>query len=401
MAASFIARQPIFDKRLHVYGYELLFRSGPENLFRPSPVTSPAVIADSITLFDLQTLTGNTRAFINADELALRLGAPRLIPPERLVVEILENVRATDEIVAICRELHADGYVLALDDFVDSPESAPFVDVVDFLKVDFRLLDEAGRASIAKKYGGNNISLLAEKVETEEELADARCLGYNYFQGYFFCRPSMIRSGTIPGNKLIYLELLNAVAPVELDYARIEEILKREPSLLYRLLRYMNSPLLGLRAEIHSIRHALALLGEQEFRRWVSIFAIIAMAKGKPPELVRTALTRAYFCEEFAAPAHLVDKRPGLFLMGLLSVTDALLDKPMAEILSGLPIAKEVKDALVGGDNRLHDVYELLLALEHAEWPNLDTYAGRLGCAEENIPLVYEHALQKALAVGV
>lgn len=401
MAASFIARQPIFDKRLHVYGYELLFRNGPENLFRPSAVASPAVIADSITLFDLQTLTGNTRAFINADELALRLGAPRLIPPERLVVEILENVPATDEIVGICRELRADGYVLALDDFVDSPESTPFLEVVDFLKVDFRLLDEAGRARIAKKYRGNNLSLLAEKVETEEELADARRLGYMYFQGYFFCKPSMIRSGTIPGNKLIYLELLDAMAPAELDYSRIEEILKREPSLLYRLLRYMNSPLLGLRAEVHSIRHALALLGEQEFRRWVSIFAIIAMAKGKPPELVRTALTRAYFCEEFAVPAHLTGKRSELFLMGLLSVTDALLDKPIAEILSGLPIAREVKDALVGADNHLHDVYELLLALEHAEWPNLSEHAQRLDCSEEEIPVAYKHALEKALAVGM
>lgn len=211
----------------------------------------------------------------------------------------------------------------------------------------------------------------------------------------------MMQSRSIPGNKLVYLELLNAVAPDELDCSLIEGILKREPSLRYRLLRYLNSPLLGLRSEIHSIRHALALLGEQEFRRWVSVFAIISMSSDKPPELIRTALTRGYFCEEFSTPAHLADKKSTLFLMGLLSVTDALLDKPIGEVLRGLPIDHEVKTALLGGENRLHDVYELLLALERAEWPHLSTYVKRLGCPEENVSLAYQSALQKASAIGV
>jgi EAL and modified HD-GYP domain-containing signal transduction protein len=394
-----MARQPIFDKRLRVYAYELLFRGGPQNFFQPSPNAASSVIADSITLFDLQALTGSARAFINVDELALRLGAPRLLPPDRIVVEILETVKASDEIVSICRELREAGYTLALDDFVDDPAVAPLVEFAHFLKVDFQLLDHQGRERIAAKYGKNGLRLLAEKVETEQELAEARRLGFAYFQGYFFCKPWMLETRGIPGNKLVYLELLNAVAPEELDFAVIENILKREPSLLYRLLRYLNSPLLGLRGEVRSIRHALTLLGEQEFRRWVSVFAVIAMSSGKPPELIRTALTRAYFCEEFAGPAHLAAKRSSLFLMGLLSVTDALLDKPIAEVLRGLPIMQEIKTALLGGENRLHDVYELLLALERAEWPHLSAYVERLHCPEESIPDAYRTALQRAAAV--
>ncbi|MGB9431272.1 MAG: hypothetical protein WBQ89_03430, partial [Candidatus Acidiferrum sp.] len=172
-------------------------------------------------------------------------------------------------------------------------------------------------------------------------------------------------------------------------------------SLLYRLLRYLNSHLLGLHTEVHSVRQALSLFSEHEFCRWVSIFAVVAMSGGKPPELVRTALARAYFCEEFSGALGLSEKKSSLFLMGLLSITDALLDKPIAEVLRSLPVAQEVKIALVGGDNRFRDVYELLLALERAEWSELSTHVKRLGCNEESIPISYESALQKATNVAL
>src|SRR5271165_1247021 len=231
MHERFIARQPIFDKRLRVYAYELLFRGGPQNYFQPSKNAASSVIADSMTLFDLQTLTGPARAFVNVDELALRLGAPRLLPPDRIVVEILETVNPTPEIVNICRGLRAAGYVLALDDFVDDPKLAPLVEVAQFLKVDFQLLDAGARERIAKKYNNGSLALLAEKVETEHELAEARHLGFAYFQGYFFCKPSMIETRDIPSNKLVQLGLLDAVAAPELNYAAIESLLNREPSL--------------------------------------------------------------------------------------------------------------------------------------------------------------------------
>ena len=394
-----MARQPIFDKRLRVFAYELLFRSGPQNFYQPVPNASATVIADSITLFDLQSLTGNARAFVNVDELALRLDAPRLLPPDRVVVEILETVTPTDEIVETCKKLRDAGYTLALDDFDDNPRLAPLVEMANFLKIDFQLSNHEARARMAAKYAKSGLSLLAEKVETEEELAEARRLGFSYFQGYFFCKPSMTETPSIPENKRLYLELLNASIPVELDYAVIEDIFKREPSLLYRFLRYLNSPPLGLRTEVHSVRQALTLLGEQDFRRWVSVFAIVSMSNGKPSELIRTALTRAYFCEELSGATRLADKKASLFLMGLLSVTDALLDKPIADILRDLPISQEVKTALVGGENPLHDVYKLLLALEHAQWPNLSACVQRLGCPEENVPTAYQSALQKASAI--
>ena len=401
MHEKFIARQPIFDKRLRVYAYELLFRGGPQNFFQARNHASSSVIADSLTLSDLQNLTGDARAFINVDELALRLGAPRLLPPDRIVVEILESVKPTDEIVGICRELRQDGYSLALDDFLGDPALQPLVDLAHYLKVDFTLLDADGRKRVAEKYLGNGLSLLAEKVETQNDLDEARNLGYCYFQGYFFCKPSMLETRDIPGNKLIQLQLLSAVASQDLNCDAIEILLNQDPSLLYRLLRYLNSPALGLQSEVTSIRHAITLLGDNEFRRWVSIFAVIAMSSGKPPELIHTALTRAYFCEEFSVPAGFHDKSSTMFLMGLLSVSDALLDRPMKEVVGSLPIDPEVKAALCGGENRYRDLYEVLLALERAEWPRLATYTERLGCPEDNVPDSYQSALQKASAVSV
>ncbi len=400
MAEKFIARQPILDARERVFAYELLFRGGPNNAFHPYANASSSVIADSITLFDLQMLTGNTRAFINVDEVALRLGAPRLLPPDRVVIEILETVRPTKEIIAICRELHDAGYQIALDDFLDAPNLAPLVELAQFIKVDFKLLGQEGREDLARKYRAKSIALLAEKVETKREMEEARSLGFSYFQGYFFCRPAMLETRDISGNRLVQMQLLSAVASPELDYNAIESLLKQDPSLLYRLLRYLNSPVLGLRSEVNSIRQAIALLGEKEFRRWASIFAVVSMMNGNSPELIRTALTRAYFCEDFSARAGLNENSSTLFLMGLLSVSDALLDRPMDEVLNSLAVTPELKAALCGGTNKLSDVYQLLLAMERAEWPKLTDHATRLGCPEDTIPDSYKQAIQKASTIA-
>lgn len=396
MYERFIARQPIFDERLKVFAYELLFRAGPQNVFQPRKEASSSVIVDSATLFDLQALTGHAKAFINVDESALLSGAPRLLPPQRIVVEVLETVNPTPELVEACADLNKAGYTLALDDFADHAKWQPFLPYAKYLKVDFRASDGDARRAIAKRYRSNGMRLLAEKVETQADVKEARALGYSYFQGYFFCKPTMVEGKDIPGNKLTYLQLLEAISAPELPYQKIEDLMKHEPSLVFKLLRYLNSPLVGLRIEVHGIREAIALLGEKEFRRWVSIVAITSMAWDKAPELVRTALTRAYFCEEISGAIGMTAQRADLFLMGLLSVVDALLDRPLDQLLATLPVSDEIRSALCGGSNRFRDVYETLLAYEQADWAKLSAVAATLPTIEAQVPAFYLSAVGRA-----
>ncbi len=396
MYERFIARQPIFDERLKVFAYELLFRAGPQNIFQPRKEASSSVIVDSATLFDLQTLTGHAKAFINVDEAAILSGAARLLPANRIVVEILETVSPTPEVVRACSELCEAGYTLALDDYVAHPKWEPLLRLVKFLKVDFRDSDEDARSAIAKRHRSNGVHLLAEKVETQEDMKHARNLGYTFFQGYFFCKPTMVEGKDIPGNKLTYLQLLEAISEPELSYSRVEELLKHEPSMVYKLLRYLNSPLVGLRVEIHGVREAIALLGEREFRRWVSIVAIVSMASDKAPELIRTALTRAYFCEDLSQLIGMGDQSSDLFLMGLLSVTDVLLDRPLEQIIASVPVSAEVRAALCGGANRFRDVYDTLLAYERGDWATLSATVARFNSIEAQVPGCYLAAAGRA-----
>jgi c-di-GMP-related signal transduction protein len=396
----FVARQPIFDERLKVFAYELLFRAGPQNIFQPRKDASSRVIADSATLFDLQTLAGNAKAFMNVDDAAILSGAPRLLPAQRIVVEILETATPTPEIVQAREALCKDGYVLALDDFADDPKWAPMLPYVKFLKVDFRASGSERRQEIVRRYRSNGRQLLAEKVETQADMKEARRLGYSFFQGYCFCKPTMVAGKDIPGNKLTYMQLLEAIAAPEISYPKIENLMKHEPSFVYKLLRYLNSPLVGLRIEIHGVREAIALLGEREFRTWVSVVAIASMASDKAPELIRTALTRAYFCEEFATLIDMSAEKSDLFLMGLLSVVDALLDRPMEQVLSSVPVAAEVREALTGDSNRFRDVYETLLAYEQADWNKLTTVAGTFPAIETHVPNCYLTAAGRANAMS-
>ncbi len=400
MYEKFIARQPIFDDKLKLFAYELLFRASPENCFRPQKEASSSVIVDSIMLFDLQMLTGNAKAFINLDLSALQRGAARLLPPDRVIIEILETIAPTQEVVELCKDLRAAGYVLALDDYIGHARWEPLLSLVKYLKVDFRAADSDLRAAVVRRHKGNGMLFLAEKVETQAELNEARSLGYSFFQGYFFCKPSMLSAREIPANKLHYLRLLEAVSPAAFSHEVIEDLLKGDPSLIYKLLRYLNSPLLGLRGEVHGVREAITLLGEKEFRRWISILAIVAMAGDKPPELIRTALTRGFFCEAMAHPAGISPQSSDLFLLGLLSVTDAILDRPIQEILTGLPISPEVRTALCGGANRFRDIYDILLAYERADWPALTATAARLGPVESLIPDCYAAATARTAALA-
>ena len=390
----FLARQPIFNWRRVVYGYELLFRSGLDNFFsHVDGDAASASTADTMILFGIERLTEGKRAFLNCTREFLVRDYAMLLPKDRVVIEILESVKLDEELLAACRRLKAQGYLLALDDFKDSKEWEPLISLADFIKVDLLATPAEEQARLAKKFASDKLRLIAEKVETHEDFKRTLDWGYSYFQGYFFSRPEILRRHDIPPNKLNYLRLLQAANQADMDIQSVAERVKAEASISYRLLRYLNSSAFFLASEVHSIPHALSLLGERGIRRWVSLVAVACMADDKPQELVMLPLIRARFCELLAPRAGLGNVSNDLFLLGLLSAIDAILDMTMADILNELKIRSDIRDALLGTKNGLRDVFDVALLYEMARWEELDAAAEHVHIQSDDVPEQFMEAV--------
>jgi c-di-GMP-related signal transduction protein len=390
----FLARQPIFNWRRVVYGYELLFRSGLDNFFSHKDAdAASASTADTMILFGIERLTEGKRAFLNCTREFLVRDYAMLLPKDRVVIEILESVKLDEELIAACRRLKAQGYLLALDDFKDSKEWEPLISLADFIKVDLLATPAEEQSRLAKKFASDKLRLIAEKVETHEDFKRTLDLGYSYFQGYFFSRPEILRRHDIPPNKLNYLRLLQAANQADMDIQSVAERVKAEASISYRLLRYLNSSAFFLASEVHSIPHALSLLGERGIRRWVSLVAVACMADDKPQELVMLPLIRARFCELLAPRAGLGNVSNDLFLLGLLSAIDAILDMTMADILNELKIRSDIRDALLGTKNGLRDVFDVALLYEMARWEELDAAAEHVHIQSDDVPEQFMEAV--------
>ena len=380
-ALRYVARQPILSGEQKVYGYELLFRDGVEQYFRASDADAASrSTLDTSILMGVEILCDGRLAFINCTREVLLKDYITLLPPTQAVVEILESVPVDDLVIAACQRMRAAGYLVALDDFgVDDPREA-LVQVADIIKVDLRSTSIEQCAALIKRFGTPKRKMLAEKVETREEFLAARNAGFSYFQGYFFRKPELLQAREIPANRIGYLRLLQAITRAEPDPREIEDAIKGEASLVYRLLRYLNSPVFGFTREIKSVRHALAMLGEREVCRWIRLAVTLVAAQNKPTDLVLSALVRGRFCELLSPK--IKHEGSDLFLVGLLSLMDTILDVPMGLVLEGISVDKETKAVLLGQDGPLTPVYELMLAQEAADWEKLGRLSAQLHIQE-------------------
>jgi EAL and modified HD-GYP domain-containing signal transduction protein len=396
----FIARQPIFDRRLNVFGYELLFRNGSENRVAPVEHAAASVIVDSTMLLRLDVLTGRNKTFLNMSHEELRSGAALLLPRSSTIIEIAGQSEADPETIRACQDLQAAGYQLALDGFQDEPHWRPLLPFASFLKLDFRSTSAGQQRSIAQKFSATEIKVIIKKIESRDEYSQAYDSGCSFFQGFFFLRPEILVARDLPARKLNCIRLLAEAAASELQYGVIEQILKREPSLLYKLLRYLNSPALALQREVRSVPNAIALLGEKEFRRWVSVVAVVAASMDEPVEVLRSALTRAYFCEGLSQILGFAQSTTEFFLMGLISLMDVLFARPLPDILSELPLSREVSAALLGGTNVFRDVLQAAVAYENAEWDDFHAIASRAKLNQSLIAEKYETAVSEATSLS-
>lgn len=394
----FVGRQPIFDHNLDVYGYELLFRSGKENHFtgEDGDQATRVTVGNSLNILGLGDVVGAKRVFFNITRTLLLEEMYSVLPADRTVVELLETVEIDDEVIAACGRLREEGYLLALDDFVFGEEYRSLLAMADFVKVDFMATSREQRRSLVEEFGRPGLAFLAERIEKPEEFEEAVALGYRYYQGYFFCKPKIIEGRDISGTKHKYLLLLQASQGSEIDFDQIEQIIKSDGSLSVKLLRYLNSAGAGVREKITSIKQSLVLLGERPLRKWASLLALTCLADDKPSELIRTSLARGQFCELLCEDLGLGGRQLDLFMLGLLSALDALLDCPLSDVLPHLPLANDVKATLLGDSTALGKVHMLVLACERGDW-KAGTMLGRLlGLPEQRVAEVYAESLRWA-----
>jgi len=380
----FVARQAILNRNKDVYGYELLFRSSAENNQfdgTESSYATKSVIAGTLFSVGLEGLLGGKRAFINFDRKMLLEGVCSILPKETLVIELLETVEPDEEVIAACARLKENGFTIALDDFVHRSKFDALLEKVHIIKVDMRSTPRDEQKRLVAKYGRLGIRMLAEKVETLDEFEWAREIGFDFFQGYFFTKPVVVRGRQIETSKMSCLRLIQETQREELDFDKLSRLIKGDVSFSYKLLRFTNSPLFPHRNEIRSVERALSVLGEEGIRRWVAVAALPFLAKDKPQELIVQSLLRAQFSEQIGRIAG-VQAAQNCFLLGLFSLIDAILDRSIEYALEQIKLSPPVESALLGvapPDHRLTIVYSLLRSYENGDWDSVTELATRLG----------------------
>jgi EAL and modified HD-GYP domain-containing signal transduction protein len=399
----FVARQPIFKRNKEVFAYELLFRSGLTNYFDPlqdGEEATSKVITNSFLLIGIPAITEGKKAFINFSEDMLLKGYPSLFPKEIAVVEVLETVGATPEVVQACEALVGEGYVLALDDFLYEDRFLPLIKLAKIIKFDIRQMSLAELEHQAKIVSRYNVKLLAEKIETNEEFEATKKLGFELFQGYFFSRPHIMEGRDIPGSKLHYLQVLKVIQDEDYDFAELAKYVSRDVSLAYKLLKYANSAYFARRQKVESIEMAVAMLGQLTLRKWLSLMMLSYLADDKPSELLRLAAFRGSFCELIADQLLGQRKEAGMFhTVGMFSLLPAMLDKAMADILPELALPEAIQEALlVEVATPLSRTLRLVMAYERGDWENTARLAKKLAIKLDSLPLLYEQAIEIAQA---
>ncbi len=392
---NFIARQPVLDSSKSVFGYELLFRDGLDNCCRAKDGDLATKEVLATTLFDspFHEMVGGKRGLINFTQNLLVGGFPYLFEKDHTVIEVLETVQPDDAVIAACRKLKQAGYTIALDDFLASDLHHPLLKLANIVKVDFKGVQGKNRKTVAENLRSRGLTLLAEKVETHADFREGMDLGYELFQGYFFSKPLVQTIHRTAPAAVACLRMLQVIAEEDFTFEDLNEIVKSDVSISYRILRLVNSPLFSFRPNINSTLHALTLLGRNHIRRFMSILAVNVLGAQKPSELVQTSVIRARLAEQIAAPAGFSTRTSEFFLAGLFSLIDALMDRPMHDLMSDLPVCADVKTALLGGENPIRRTLDMIVAYETANWPGLETSAASLGLDPNILPRLYTSSL--------
>ena len=399
--ALHVARQPILDERGRVFGYELLYRQAPGDTACTAngDLASARVLTGAVLDLGLDTLTCGRFAFLNLTRSLLLSHIDTLVPPDGVVLELLESVEIDREVIDVCRDLHARGYRLALDDFVAGSDAEALLPHVAFVKVDVLNTRPDMVDALSARLSRAGVRMVAEKVETREVFERTRAAGYTLFQGYYFCRPVIQSGAALPSQQLAYLRLLAAMSKPDLTTAEVERLVKQDVSLSMRVLRSINSAAYPIRTEVRSLGQALLLLGIEPIRKWTTVWCLAGLTAGATPELATLALLRGRACELLGEYLPIADSSE-LFLVGLFSLLDVMLSRTMTDAVEGLPLSAGTIAALQGHPNTLRSVLEAVIAYERGEWNDAAALAAACGAPPTALPDCYTSALKWAQDVS-
>lgn len=393
----YIARQPIFKKDLSLFGYELLHRRNANNCYEGGDHSGATaeLVRNSFVVLDFDNLTDGTRGFINFTQDLLEAEIPQILPKEKVVVEILESVEATDPVIEACKNLKDEGYILALDDLIldrQDQDYTPLIEMADIIKIEFPTTDKQEQRKLLEKYK-NKVKFLAEKVETREEYKQAIELGYELFQGYFFCKPMMMKSKEVGSLNVHLIHILKELQKEEPDFSKITETMEKDLGLTYKLLKMANSIYYGATCEIKSLRQAVVRLGIIEMKRWISILLLRDFETDENCELIKVCLLRGKLLSLMAHDLKETQSETDYFFTGVLSSIDIIMDEAMETILAELALSEDVKKALLGEENQLKECLDTVLLYERLEFEEVKNKLVTIGIDFERFAERYLEAL--------
>ena len=394
----YIARQPIFNKNMSIFGYELLHRRNSANYYvsEDNSGATAELVRNSFLVLDFDNLTDGTRGFINFTQDLLEAEIPNILPKEKVVVEILETVEATDIVIEVCKNLKKEGYILALDDLIldrTDHDYTPLIEIADIIKIEFPTADKQKQRELLKKYK-NKVTFLAEKVETREEFKEAVEMGYSLFQGYFFCEPMMLKSKEIASLNIHLIEILKELQKAEPDFFKITETIEKDLGLTFKLLKMANSIYYGAKCEIASLQQAVVRLGIHEMKRWISILLIKDFENDENSELIKVSLLRGKLLSLMARELKRTLLETDFFFTGVLSSIDIIMDQDMGDILQELAISEDVKKALLGEKGSLRDCLDTVLLYERLEFDQARVKLTEMGIDLGRFTELYIEALK-------
>jgi EAL and modified HD-GYP domain-containing signal transduction protein len=369
---TFVGRQPIYDRALEVYAYELLYRHSSDNraAFADGDLATSQLIINTFMEIGLENLVGSKPAFINITGDFFSGQYPLPMSHEQVIFELLESIVPDAGVIAGVRRLVEQGYRIALDDYLLQHDTVPLLELASFVKLDVLAMSHDELACTVERLRHYPLRLVAEKVETPAQYTMCRELGFDLFQGYFFSYPDVIHAHTASANRSVVLSLIAQLQNPEIELRQVEQLIAQDAILSFRLLRYINCATFGLRREVDSIRQALMLLGLGTVRNWATLLLLSQIDHHKPRELMIMALIRARMCELLSVTNPAIDSDQA-FTTGLFSLLDAMLDQPMVSLLDQMPLSLPIKLALLNREGALGILLGDVIRYERGEWDGL------------------------------